>query len=60
MPQIRKAYRQRYGETLMDAIETLCKEPYKKALVSMVLVHGALKNQQDQEEDQKVSSSFIQ
>ncbi|XP_071794155.1 uncharacterized protein [Asterias amurensis] len=58
MPQIRKAYRQRYGETLMDAIETLCKEPCKKALVSMVLVHGALKNQQDQEEDQKARGAF--
>ncbi|XP_022089053.1 uncharacterized protein LOC110978393 [Acanthaster planci] len=50
MPQIRKAYRQRYGETLMDAISSICQEPYKKALINMVLVHGCPANQQDQQE----------
>ncbi|XP_072030132.1 uncharacterized protein [Amphiura filiformis] len=49
--QIRRAYRKKYNEPLIDALETKCRSPIKKALIQMVLVHGAPREEYETEKN---------
>ena len=50
--QIRREYKKKYGELLIESLETRCRSPIKKALIQMVLVHGSPK--EDTKEAEKV------
>eukprot|EP00057_Strongylocentrotus_purpuratus_P033168 XP_790431.3 PREDICTED: DNA ligase 1 [Strongylocentrotus purpuratus] len=52
LPYIRRSYKKKYKQTLMEAIEQKCQASFKTALVQMVQVHGTFQKQDQPKEEE--------